>query len=146
MTTEANKAIVRRYMMDILNRRNIAALDEVAAIDYVDYVRFPEQIPGREGLRQRLTILFRALDPQWTIQDMIAERDTVVVRWTLCGTHRAEFLGYQPTGRRIAFGGVDIYRIRDGTLAEHWNVVDMLAFHQQIEVIREPERVGSRAG
>lgn len=138
MTIEANKAIVRRYKVDILNSRDIDALDEVVAEDYLDHAAFPGQAPGREGLKQRVTTLFSALDPQWTIHDMIAERDIVVVRWSHTGTHRGEFLGIEPTGRQFTIKGIDVYRVRDGLLAEHWNVVDIFGFYQQIGLIPEP--------
>jgi steroid delta-isomerase-like uncharacterized protein len=143
MTTEANKAIVRRYKVDILNSRDIDALDDVVALDYLDHAAFPDQGPGREGLKQRVATLFRALDPQWTIHDMIAERDIVVVRWSHSGTHRGEFLGIPPTGKAFTFKGIDICRIKDGKMAEHWNVVDMFGFYQQIGLIPEPETAGA---
>lgn len=138
MTTAANKAIVRLYKVDILNSRDVDALDDVVALDYLDHAAFPGQVPGREGLKQRVTILVNALDPQWTIHDTIADRDLVVVRWSLAGTHRGEFLGIPPTGKSLTMNGIDTYRIEDGKMAEHWNVVDMLAFYQQIGLIPAP--------
>ena len=132
MTIEANKAIVRRYKMDILNSRDLGALDQIVAVDYLDHAAFPNQAPGLKGLKQRLAILFRALDPRWTVHDMIAEGDIVVIRWSHAGTHKGEFLGIAPTGKNFIFKGIDIYRISDGKMAEHWNVVDMFGFCQQI--------------
>jgi steroid delta-isomerase-like uncharacterized protein len=138
MTTTANKAIVRRYKVDILNSRDVDALDEVVAEAYLDHAAFPGQLPGREGLKQRVTILFNALDPQWTIHDIIAEDDLVVVRWSHHGTHRGAFLGIQPTGKSFTIGGIDTYRIKDGKMSEHWNVVDMFGLYQQIGLIPAP--------
>jgi steroid delta-isomerase-like uncharacterized protein len=132
MTTEANKALLRRYKTDILNTRDIDALDQVAAPGYLDHAAFPGQPPGLEGLKQRAATLFRALDPQWTIHDAIAEDDLVVLRWSLTGTHRGEFLGIPPTGKTFVFRGIDMYRVRNGRIAEHWNVVDMFGFCQQV--------------
>jgi len=136
---EANKAVVRRYLVDILNSRDIDALDDVVDTDYLDHVAFPGQRPGAEGLKQRVAKLLRGLDPQWTIHDMIAERNVVAVRWTLSGIHGGEFLGIPPTGRQFTFNGIDIYRISNGKMAEHWNVVDMLGFYHQIGLAPEPE-------
>jgi steroid delta-isomerase-like uncharacterized protein len=132
VTIEANKAIVRRYKVDILNSRDLDALDQIVAVDYLDHAAFPNQAPGLKGLKQRLATLFRALDPQWTVHDMIAERDIVVIRWSHAGTHIGEFLGIAPTGKNFIFKGIDIYRISHGKMAEHWNVVDMFGFCQQI--------------
>ena len=78
-------------------------------------------------------------DPRWTPHDFIAERDRVVARWSLTGTHRGEFLGLQPTGKEFTFQVLEIYRIKDGMMAERWNVVDMFGFLQQIGAIPAPE-------
>lgn len=134
-----NKALLRRYKEDILNSRDINALDQVAAADYLDHAAFPGQAPGLEGLKQRAATLFRALDPQWTIHDIIAEDDTVVLRWSHTGTHLGEILGIPPTGKTFTLRGIDMYRVRDGKIAEHWNVVDMFAFCQQVGAIPGPE-------
>lgn len=140
MTTAGNKALLRRYKVDILNSRDIDTLDEVAAIDYFDHSAFPGQAPGLEGLKQRVATLFRALDPHWTIHDLIAEGDLVVVRWSHTGKHVGEFLGIAPTGRSFVLSGIDMYRVKDGKMAEHWNVVDLLAFYQQIGLLSAPAR------
>ena len=79
-----------------------------------------------------MKILFEALDPRWTIHDMVAERDIVVIRWSHTGTHRGEFLGVPATGKEFTFRGIDVYRVLAGKLAEHWNVVDALGFLQQV--------------
>jgi predicted ester cyclase len=122
---ERNKALVRRYKLVILNGRQLTALDEVATDDYLDHAAFPGQAPGLAGFRERLEQLIGALDPRWTILDLVADTDTAVVRWALQGTHRDVFLGLSPTGRPVELRGIDMYRIRAGKLAEHWNVVDL---------------------
>jgi steroid delta-isomerase-like uncharacterized protein len=132
MTVEENKAILRRYKVDILNSRDIDALDEVVAVDYLDHAAFPGQAPGLEGLKQRVTTLFQALEPTWTIDDIVAEDDMVVLRWSHIGTHVGEFLGIPPTGKSFTLRGIDMYRVRDGKMAEHWNVVDLYGFCQQV--------------
>jgi steroid delta-isomerase-like uncharacterized protein len=132
MTIEANKAIVSRYKVDILNSRDLDALGEVVAIDYLDHAAFPGQAPGLQGLKQRIAKLCQALDPQWTIDDIVAERDMVVLRWSHVGTHVGEFLGIPPTGKPFTFKGIDWYRVKDGKMVEHWNVVDMYGFCQQV--------------
>lgn len=129
---EANKALLRRYKTGILNDRDIDALGDVAEADYVDHAAFPGQAPGLEGLKQRATILWQALDPRWTIDDIVAERDIVVLRWHLSGRHVGAFAGMSATGTSCVIRGIDMYRVRDGKMAEHWNVVDMYGFWQQV--------------
>jgi len=141
-TTEANKALVRHYKTGILNSRDIEALGQVAAVDYLDHAAFPGQAPGLVGLKQRIRTLVQALEPYWTIHDIVAEGDMVVLRWSHTGTHVGEFLGIPPTGRAIICRGIDMYRLRDGLMVEHWNVVDMFGLGQQAGIIAGPASAG----
>lgn len=155
MTTQATRALVARFNPGILNERSADALGDVVAVDYVDHAAFPGQGPGPEGVKRRLETLWQALDPWWTIEEVIAEGDIVAVRWTLSGKHVGQFIGLPPTGRKVSFRGVDVYRVRDGKLAEHWNVVDLFGFYQQVtrdarenlraETVQEPGEVRSMA-
>ena len=124
-TLEANKALLRRYKAGILNDRDIDALGEVASVDYLDHAALPGQAPGLEGLKERVAIIWRTFDPSWTIDEAIAERDIVVLRWHLTGRHRRDFAGIPATGKPCVLRGIDIYRVRDGKMCEHWNVVDL---------------------
>lgn len=132
MSIESNKALLRRYKVDILNRRDLDALDEVAAVDYLDHAALPGQAPGLAGLKYRVAQLWKALDPQWTIDDIIAEGDVVVLRWTHAGRHVGQFMGIPPSGKTFTNHGIDMYRVRDDKMAEHWNVVDLFGFYQQV--------------
>lgn len=132
---ERNKALLRRYKTEILNSRDLDALAEVAAFDYLDHAGFPGQAPGLAGLRQRAANLFEALDPRWTIDDIVAEDDMVVLRWHLVGRHVGDFLGFPATGKPCVMRGIDMYRVRDGFMCEHWNVVDMFGFVQQVGLL-----------
>jgi steroid delta-isomerase-like uncharacterized protein len=132
ISIETNKAIIRRFMEAVLNSRDLGVLDEIVAEDYLDHVAFPGQEPGRAGMKWRISYLLAALDPRWTPHDFIAEGDWVVARWSLTGTHRGEFLGNPPTGREFTLKVIELYRIANGRMAEHWNVVDMFGFLQQV--------------
>jgi predicted SnoaL-like aldol condensation-catalyzing enzyme len=134
---EANKGVVRRFMDEVLNGRDIGALDQIAAEDYLDHPAFPGQVPGRQGMKYRIAYLLAALDPHWTAHDLIAERDLVVTRWSLSGTQRGEFLGIPPTGKEFTLKVIEIYRVRDGMMAEHWNVVDMFGLYLQLGLIHQ---------
>lgn len=139
MSIEAITALVRRYYDDVLNGRRVDLLDELAAPDYVENDPLPGQGTGRDGFKQRVTMLVDGLAPTFTIADVIAEGDRVVVRWVNSGTHAGAFLGVPPTGRSFRIAGIDIHRVAAGRLAEHWHVVDQLALMQQLGLLPAPE-------
>ena len=99
MVSDENKAVVRRYYEDVLNAGDIDALNALAIVEYVEHDPLPGQGDGRDGLRRRVEMLRSAFRPHFTIEDMIAEHDKVVVRWTNRGVHVAE--------PRVAGGAVD---------------------------------------
>ena len=81
-------------------------------------------------------MLFAAFpDLRAEIHDQLEDGDKVVTRKTFHGTHAGEFMGMPPTGRSVAWDVIDIVRVRDGQLAEHWNVVDALALMQQVGAV-----------
>jgi steroid delta-isomerase-like uncharacterized protein len=135
MGIEENKEVARRYYEAVLNGGDLAALDELAVPDYEEHDPLPGQGTGRAGLEDRVRMLRSAFAPHFTIGDVIAEGDRVVVRWTNEGTHVGEFMGMPPSGRSFSIAGVDIHGIRDGKLAEHWHVVDQLSMLQQLGFI-----------
>ena len=139
MSTAANKALARRVFEEVLNARNMAALDQLAAADYEEHNHLPGQRTGLDGLRDRYTMVLNGLDPHFTIEDVIAEGDRVVLRWTNSGRHVAEFLGMPPTGKSFTIGGIEIWRVKDGKLAEHWDMVDVFGQLQQLCLLPQPE-------
>jgi steroid delta-isomerase-like uncharacterized protein len=138
MSTEANREIIRRYYEDVLNGRKTVLLDELAVPDYEEHDPLPGQRTGLNGLKDRVTMLLTGLSPHFTIEEVIAEGQKVVVRWTNSGTHVGEFFGIPPTGKSFQFAGIDIHRLQDGKMAEHWHVVDVFAMLQQLGVLPPP--------
>ncbi|MFI9151697.1 ester cyclase [Streptomyces sp. NPDC053367] len=132
MSTETGKAPARRFYDEVLNAGRIEIVDELVATDYREHDPLPGQREGREGVKDRVTSWWRALD------DVIAEGDRVVVRWTNSATHSGTFLGISPTGRSCRFAGIAIFRLEGGILAEHWHVVDQLSKPQQLELLPSP--------
>lgn len=132
-----NKQVVRRYYEEVLNEGKIEVLDEVAVEDYAEHDPLPGQATGRQGLKERVSML-RALSPRFTIEDLIAEDEKVVVRWSQQGRHSGDFLGIPPTNKDINIAGIDIHAMRDGRMAEHWHVVDQLALMQQLGLVPVP--------
>ena len=151
MSTEANKAIIRRYI-EQLNRRNEAVIDELVAEDFTADTLHAIPVDasgpsvGRDVVRQgyrRNTIVFP--DYQVTVEHLIAEGDTVVMHWTHRGTHMGEFLGVPATGREIRGAAVSIYRVADGKIAEVRALWDRAEVWQQLGLIPDTGTILSRA-
>jgi steroid delta-isomerase-like uncharacterized protein len=139
MNVERNKAVVRRYYDEVLNQGHLSVLDDIAADDYVENDPFPGQGNGLADFKARVSTLLTAFSPcTFTIEDVVAEGDRVVVRWHSSGTHSGEFLGMPPTDREYTIAGIDIHRLADGRMVEHWHVVDQLSQLQQLGMIPSP--------
>jgi predicted ester cyclase len=139
ISTEAHTTLVRRFYDEVLNAHRIDVIDELALADYVEHDPLPGQRDGLVGLKERASMLVEGLGSTYTVHDVIADGDRVVVRWTNSGVHTREFLGIPPTGRRFDFAGIDIYRIENDRMAEHWHVVDQLTMLQQLGLIPAPD-------
>ena len=142
---DANKAVMRRFYEEFWCRGNEAAVDELVAADMVDHQR-PDGWPaGRAGYKQLVRAWREGFpDMRETIGDLIAEGDKVVGRFTIDATHTGNFLGIPPTGRKIRISGIDIVRIRDGQIVEHWYAEDALGLYQQLGVAPPPAMPGVR--
>jgi steroid delta-isomerase-like uncharacterized protein len=136
---EQNKVICRRFLEEVVNEGNQAVADELVGPDFVDHNPLPGLPPNRDGFKQSF-IIFRSVFPdlKYTIEDMIAEGDKVVIRWIATGTQKGELFGIPPTGKHITVAGVDIFRLANGKLVELWLSWDQLGMMQQIGVIPPP--------
>ncbi|RME85979.1 MAG: ester cyclase [Caldilineae bacterium] len=134
-----NKAIARRVLEEAANQRNLDLLDELLAADYVLHDPSNPMVQDRETYKQFLGGHFTAFpDAKWTIDDLVAEGDRVVVRWTLSGTHEGPLMGIPPTNKSFAMSGISIYRLADGKIAEEWAVADVMGFMQQLGLLPAP--------
>jgi steroid delta-isomerase-like uncharacterized protein len=135
MSTEQNKALVRNFE-ELINSRDLDTALILLSPDLVDHTPAVGLPPGVEGVRAFFTMQFAAFpDSRSTSLDMIAEGDKVVHRMGTEGTHQGEFLGIPATGKRVTMTYIDIWRIADGKLAEHWVEADMMGMMQQLGVI-----------
>jgi len=136
MTAEENKTIIRRFGQ-LWGKENLSAIDELAdpALS-VYYPTLGETIHGPEAFKQFLKQFHNAFpDADITFEDEIAEDDKVVIRWTLRGTHQRELMGIQPTGMKVAFTGITIYRLASGKVVEERGEEDALGLLRQLGVI-----------
>ena len=139
MSTEENKAIVRRLYEEAITQKKLEVLDEIMSPDVVDHAPFPEQAPGLEGFKGSFALMISAFpDYQSTVEEQIAEGDKVVTRFTSRGTHQGEFMGIAPTGNRVRVTGIDIDWVVEGKIVEHWSEADLLGMMQQLGVIPPP--------
>ena len=141
MSAEDNKALVRRFVDEVQSTGNIDLIDEVCSPGFVNHSAPPGIPADREGIKI-LTAMFGGAfpDSHFTIEDMVAEGDKVVTRKTFHGTHEGEFMGMPPSGRAVSMGLIDIVRISDGRVVEHWSMGDSLGLMQQLGVIPQPGR------
>jgi steroid delta-isomerase-like uncharacterized protein len=136
MSTEENKAVVRRIWEEILNQGNLALVDEIIATNYVYHGPGGPEIKGSEGLKQFFTMYRNAFpDFHSTIEDMVAEGDKVVCRVTWRGTHKGEMMGIAPTGKQVTGTRTVIHRIVGGKEVEGWDCANMLDTMQQLGVV-----------
>ncbi len=144
MSTEENKALVRRFV-EASNQGNLDALDELIADTFVEHSPYAQGgAAGAEGIKQFARMIQSGFpDSQWIIDDLIAEGDKLVMRWTSRGTHQCETFGIPATGRPVVVTGIEIYRVSGGKLAERWSEVDMLGLMQQLGVVPPPGQGGS---
>jgi len=136
MSAETNKAASRRFYEEVINQKKLALVDEVAGANYVSHGFQPSLPPGREGLKAFVGAFHAAFpDGHLTIDQMIAEGDTVATRLTFHGTHTHEFMGIAPTGKKVTVPALDMARFEGGKLVEHWGGPDQMSLLQQLGVI-----------
>jgi steroid delta-isomerase-like uncharacterized protein len=139
MTTEENKALVRRFYAE-LDNLNPAVIDELVADDFVNHSPPPFPVPeGREGLKQAFELFQRATPGSHEILDQVAEGDKVVTRLRAAGTHDADLPGVPRTGNALDVTATVVHRIEDGKIAEKWSDRDELSLLQQLGVVSLPE-------
>ena len=145
MSTEENKALILRGI-EALNRGNMAEMYAAVDESFVpDFVFHDPNIPlpaggvrSREDYKQFLTGFHAALPGQFTIEDLIAEGDKVVVRYTFRGTHKGQWRGLPPTGKAVTFTGTITYHLVDGKVVEGWQNADNLSVLRQLGLIPTP--------
>ena len=136
MSTEENKALVRRSIDEVVNQGNLAVADEVCASNYVHRAPGSPEFRGPEGFKQLIAMYRTAFpDLHLTLEDLIAEGDAVVSHWTARGTHRGEFMGLAPTGKSVTVVGMVLSRCAGGRVVEDLEVSDVLGMLQQLGAI-----------
>ena len=140
MTTDritANKQLVEAFIGALFSDGNLDAVDQYLAPSFINHdPPFPGAPSNAAGMRHAAEMFRRAL-PDWhsDLDQLIAENDIVVERFTASGTHQGELMGVPGTGRTIQLLGINIFRIQDGRIVERWGRLDEMGLLRQLELM-----------
>jgi steroid delta-isomerase-like uncharacterized protein len=131
--SEENKALERRMYEEIFNKKNVAAIEQFYAANWISDTLLPGIAPGLEGMKQQHAMINAAFpDMQVKLEDIVAEGDKVACLWTATATHKGEFMGMPATGKRVTMRSIHIDRVADGKIAQTWGLSDALGLTQQL--------------
>jgi len=134
-----NKAVIRAFVEDVINQGRFERANDLVVENFIELDPLPGQQQGREGLKEVIGAMRAAFpDIHWVLDEMIAEDDKVVSRFTWTGTHHGSFLGIPPTGRKVSVKGVVIDRLEAGRMADSRILMDTMSMMQQLGVIPVP--------
>ena len=137
MSPEENKTIVRQYLEAVWNQKDMSVIDKCIAPDLIQHVR--NVPPGPEGIKRFFQMIYSSFpDAHLTVDDMLAEGDQVMWRFTVRATHLGPFRGIPPTGKSFTLTGMAMTRMREGQMVENWNETDDLGMLQQLGVLPSP--------
>jgi steroid delta-isomerase-like uncharacterized protein len=131
---EANKTAIGAFAEALFVKKDLSAVERHVRTDYIQHNPLVNQ--GAEGLREFFSAWFSAV-PDWnyTLKKIVAEGNEVWVFGTYAGTLEKGWLGIPASGQAYAFDAVDLFRLQDGKLAEHWDVMDIYGLFKQLGVI-----------
>jgi steroid delta-isomerase-like uncharacterized protein len=130
---DTNVELVRKLFDEVWNKGNLSHVDELLAQNYEDHNSPPGAPRGIKGYKATVN-MFRSAFPDlvYTLDQILAEDDRVAIRLTGRGTHRGVFMGIQPTGKQVSFGGMTFLRLQDGKVTDRWDISDMPALMGQL--------------
>jgi predicted ester cyclase len=145
MSLEKNKAIVRK-VVDAENKKDLTLIDEFIAPDFIEGRDTPFELRGLESYKKFEALFIKAFpDCHRTIEDIIAEGDNVWALEKVTMTHTGEWNVFRitiaPTGKKVTYTVVGIWRIVNGKVVERKSICDMLDFLKQLGVIEYTEKV-----
>jgi steroid delta-isomerase-like uncharacterized protein len=137
--SEQNKTNLRRLFEEVWNKGHVSVVDELFATAYTHHDSSTPDVGGGPESEKKRVALYRNAFPdiRLTVEDIIAEGDTVVARWSCSGTHKGELNGIAPTGKQFNITGVSIARFTNGKMFEGYVNWDALGLMQQLGVVPE---------
>lgn len=137
MNTEKNKLLIRRFIDEIINTGNVDEIEEFISPDYVEVHEGTRHAIGIEGAKEHILGVRQTYpDLQLIVEQQIAEGEWVATCITARGTHQGSWLGIEPTGKAVAFTGVNINKVVDGKIIEHGGAANLLEPLLEIGAIR----------
>lgn len=126
-SVEENKLLIRNYIKEIINTGNIASLKNYLSYDYSEVHEGKSYPIGLEGAKEHILGVRKTYpDLELRIDQQIAEGEWVATSITASGTHKGEWLGIKPTGKKVTYTGVNINRVVNGKIVEHGGAANML--------------------
>lgn len=129
-------------LYSLISKHDLDGFADLLADDMIEHeeLPFPDSPKGKAGVRMLFQSMLDAFpDFEMAVEDVIVEGDKVVIRVRATGTHQGEFMGIPATGRRVEVPLIDIMRVRDGKIAEHWGVRDDMTLMRQLGVMPAPQ-------
>jgi steroid delta-isomerase-like uncharacterized protein len=132
MQMESNKAVAKDYAERIWDKRDLSAIEDLLNKDVIIHSLLGNY-QGQESMRTVVQAWLTAF-PDLTVKnnEMICEKDLVMLSWQAKGSHQGEFKGRKPSGKLISYAGVTLYRIKEGKISEYWAYLDMQHIFNQI--------------
>lgn len=142
-----NKEFARRWNEEIWGERNLDAVDDLVARDFVGYdPSLPEPVRGPEEVRETIEMLLSAFpNTAVELEAVVAEGDWIAQRMTATGTHEGEFMGIDPTGEEIEVTVMAFHRVQNGKAVEEWQLYDAIGMLAQLGVVEPPTGSDSHA-
>ena len=131
-------ALAHRFNDEVFTQGKLDVVDELAADDFVEHQAMPEMGTGKEAVKA-FTAMFRAAFPDLKVETLATavDGDEVWIHSEMTGTHKGEFQGIPPTGKKVKVQMFDRVKTRDGKAIEHWGVSDDLGMMTQLGVVPE---------
>jgi steroid delta-isomerase-like uncharacterized protein len=141
---EANKLLIRSYIEEMWNKHQPSAADRMVATDFIEHnPRLPQGLAGKKQFVTKVLAAFSNYHGE--LQDLVAEGDRVAARVQWTGTNDGPYEGRPATGNKLVFSTSDFFRIKNGKIAEHWDVVETLARAVALGLV-PPPNAGSQSG
>jgi steroid delta-isomerase-like uncharacterized protein len=144
-----NKSIVRRMYEEVWNKRNLEVAKELISPSHaMQLIDLPDSGIGPEAYARNVVQFVRAFpDLKFKVLDMIAEGEKVVALWNISGTHKGEFRGIAPTGKKVSVDGITISQLADGKIMDSYVSLDLWSMMRQLDAVPalgQPQKASAR--